>query len=310
MSMKYNYVFILLVIMVGITSSIYIVREVGIGSYNEVVNNISIEAVYDPYNDFGVVTYNMVFNEELNNTLLLIPLTIGDVVEIINVTNSEGLSFIYTFISDNNTLEVLVNNTDNLIVSYEATNILDEVGIGAFSGVIDLSPYQNISSITMKLYIPGTFTVEAQPEAMINIGNNVTEIIFNEPTIYTLYLVKSLPTPTTTASTTSTTTPSIPTTTTTSSTTTIITTKTTTTTLTATQTTTITTTSTIVSPTTTTTTTITTSTTTVSPTTSLPTTTLPTKSPMGGVSNTYLYVGIGVVIVITIVLIVLFARRK
>ncbi len=305
---KYNHVYLLLVIVLGVAGSIFIMQGAGMGSYNEVVNSIGIEAVYDPYNNYGVVTYNIVFNTELNNTLLLIPLTIGDVVEIINVTNSEGLNFIYTFISSNNTLEVLANNTDNLIISYEATNILDEVGIDAFSGVIDLSPYQNISSITMKLYMPGVFTVNTQPEAIINVNNNVTEIIFNEPTIYTLYLVKSIPAPTTTTP--------MPTTTTTTTTasTTITTPRTTTTTTTAiptTSSTTITTTtSSTTSPTTITVTTTTTTTTITTPlTTTSPTTTSATTSPSGGISTAYLYAGVSVAVIIIIIAIWL-VRRK
>ncbi|OYT38146.1 MAG: hypothetical protein B6U89_06310 [Desulfurococcales archaeon ex4484_58] len=179
--------------------------------HGEGIDKISVYIAYDPYENIGIIEYNVTFDTILNNTIIDIELFADNITLIINVTDENGDILSYTYNMENHTISVLANQTRMISITYMVTNLFDEIGPGLFSALLDLTMYSDIDT-TVEIALPGTYNVSIEPEnATIKYVNGLTDIILYQPTLYVITIwvspTTTIPTPTTTVSTTPTTTP-------------------------------------------------------------------------------------------------------
>ncbi len=202
------------VILILLAVSISILAVYGVP---ENVQSIEIYVAYDPVIGEGSVYEKIVFDQYIsdNGVVLDIPLINGSGITVINVTGDNGEIFPYSYDSKNNVLTIYVNNTQTINIYYMVADLMDEIGPDAYSGVIDLSIYQDIP-VSMTIELPGKYSVDSEPDVETQYSDNTTVIKLDESTIYVITVYVSpetfIPTKTTTAYTASPTTTSTTTT--------------------------------------------------------------------------------------------------
>lgn len=156
------------------------------------VEEINIKIVYDPYTDYGVVTYQVVFSQIVEYTAVNVALIGDGIVEIINVTGSDGQVFPYTYIDENTSITALINNTDTLTIVYEISGFMDEIGLGTYSGLLDLSLFSGIN-MSLEIILTDTFKVSTDPgRSYVEYDDGVTIIKITSPEIYIIYIEKAI----------------------------------------------------------------------------------------------------------------------
>ncbi|ADI31508.1 hypothetical protein [Staphylothermus hellenicus] len=187
---------LLIIVFLVLGTSIYCNAQ----NMDDNVRGISIKIVYDPYMDYGIVTYEILFSKTMENTIIDLPLVADNINDIINVTGSEGQVFPYTYINENTSISILINNTDTLIITYEISGFMDEVGIDAYSGILDLSLLSGMN-VSVEIVLPSVFNVSTEPRSSyVEYDDGLTIIKINNPGIYAVYVEKSLLATTTTIS--------------------------------------------------------------------------------------------------------------
>ncbi len=180
------------------------------------IEKIDMIIAYDLYSNSGITVCNISFTETLSNAIVDFPL-ISNNIEIVNVTSGEGNYIPFNYVEENKTITLYVNNTDKITITYMVSNLFDEVSLGMYSSVVDLSIYSGLT-IDVELHIGGKYNITSEPE---NVTYSYTEdetiIKLDKPILYTLTLwetpVYGTPsTPTTSPTTTTTYTPTSPTT--------------------------------------------------------------------------------------------------
>ncbi|MEM1826157.1 MAG: hypothetical protein QXX35_05325 [Desulfurococcaceae archaeon] len=162
----------LLLVFNNVYSQQYITRIDGLITYNVI-------------EDYGIVSLNITFDRVVYDTFVNITL-LGEVDDIIEVIRSDGEPLMYRLL-ENNILNIYVNETNTVSISYIAINMFDEVAIESFAGFIDLSTYRNIQ-VNVLLYITGLYNVYSSPDAIVSYENGLTRIQLNKPELYFINL--------------------------------------------------------------------------------------------------------------------------
>lgn len=157
------------------------------------VLNIRGIVFYDPVYDHGLVSLSVKYSEVLVDSVVEIPL-IGNISEILNVTDIEGRLLTYSYVIESNSIKVFVNESDTVIIEYSITGLFSEIMVDSYVGFIDLTIYGD-SEVDIELDIIGQYVVESYLETIVNYESGLTKIILNKPDIYmlTLYILPEAP---------------------------------------------------------------------------------------------------------------------
>jgi len=174
------------------------------------VSAVTGSIIYDLEANEGVAVLNFTLTAPVANTTLVIPLPANNLVEVFNVTDESGNILAFRYSSENKTLEVMVfeNPVKQISVVYNITNLFTEIGVGAYSAVVDLTQYSG-SSVSLSITLLGTYSVQAVPGVKVVAENGVTTILLDKPELYliTVYVELETGTPITTPATQQTPTP-------------------------------------------------------------------------------------------------------
>ncbi|MET1160858.1 MAG: hypothetical protein ABWW65_07850 [Thermoprotei archaeon] len=161
------------------------------------ITGITITGSYDLYVNSGVMILNATLSSG-NPAIIDIPL-IGENIYVINVTDEDGNVLPFSYSEANKIVSVYVNETAIVSVTYTVSNVFDEISIGAYSGILDLSVYR--APVNVILTFIGKYNVSVEPEAKISYTEDTTIVEIDTPTVYTIVLwyTPIPPTPATTA---------------------------------------------------------------------------------------------------------------
>jgi len=166
-----------------------------------VVSVVNGVVVYDLASNEGVVVLNFTLTAPVVNATLALPLIANNIADIINVTDEHGNILAFKYDSENRVLEVMVfdNPVRQVSVVYNLTNLFSEIGVGAYSALLDLAQYSG-SSVTVSITLLGVYSVQVVPSAKVSVENGTTLIVLDKPDLYiiTAYEEIELGTPTTT----------------------------------------------------------------------------------------------------------------
>lgn len=165
----------------------------------QLVKEILITLVYDPFENAGLISYNVLFTEKITNyTRIRIPMLLNNASDIL-VLDEENRSVIFEVI--NGEIEVLVNNTGKITIVYSIENAAYELTLNAYILDMNLTMYANYN-FNLHILLPNVFSVVAIPEADVVYENNLTIVILDKPEEYSIVLYKELGAATATAVTT------------------------------------------------------------------------------------------------------------
>ncbi len=167
--------------------------------------SIDITLYYDLNSDFGAMNIVYSFGEEVNNTVVelpLPPLRQGSYTGF-SVEDPNGSPLFYDYVEDKYILKIYVNESlSSVIVHAAISGISEEVGIGAYVLYIDYSNYTGIPVFHSKIIVVGSYNVVSGTGAPITVRktSNTTIVELNQPDIYTLIYTEEItgPTPPTT----------------------------------------------------------------------------------------------------------------
>jgi len=166
--------------------------------------------IYDLDVNEGIAVLNFTLTIPVVNTMLIIPLPANNIVEVFNVTDESGNILAFKYSSENKTLEVMVfdNPVKQISVVYNITNLFTEIGVGAYSALLDLTQYSG-RRVSISITLLGTYSVYTVPSARVVVENGTTTILLDKPELYliTVYVEVETGTPTTTPATQQQTTP-------------------------------------------------------------------------------------------------------
>ncbi len=155
------------------------------------LESVNIEISYDPVSGFGVVVQEFTLSMEVSGQALeiTVPLLDGDNIIVVNVTNADGEPVLYDYDAEDNTLTVLINNTNSFTVYYLINDILYEEAPLTYSGILNFTKYTWLE-ITAKLRIMGNYDVITVPETNYYYDGEDTIIEFNAPEAYIVTLIQ------------------------------------------------------------------------------------------------------------------------
>ncbi len=174
--------------------------------YSVTINELDIVIVYDPITDSGIVVYNLKLDTTLNELSMIKIQLIGGEINIISVTDNQGEELLYEYDETTREIEILANNTDTISITYEVSDLFEEISVGAYMAYIDLEPYNNIS-VKVEIDLIGNYTIYSEPSNIeVQQDEELTIIILDTPLQYVLVVTETLPTNTGTETITTTTT--------------------------------------------------------------------------------------------------------
>lgn len=165
-------------------------------SQQSLLKEISIKLLYNPYENVGLITYNVVFVEKITNyTNVKVPILVNNVSDIV-VLDEYNRTVMFEY--SEGVVEALVNDTSRITITYSVENILQEISLNAYILTINLTIYSNYS-FKLQIVLSDRFNVESYPEVNVVYENNLTVINLDQPEEYSIALYKELTiTPTTT----------------------------------------------------------------------------------------------------------------
>jgi len=162
------------------------------------ISELNIVIIYDPTIDYGIVVYTLKLDTVLNDlSMIKVQLIGGTSINIVSVTNNQGEELLYKYDESTNEIDIIVNNTDLINITYEVKGLFQEIGIGAYISYIDLSPYSNIN-IKAEINLLGEYTIYSEPDNVdIEQDEALTIITLNTPSQYIIVAEETLPSNTT-----------------------------------------------------------------------------------------------------------------
>ncbi len=162
---------------------------------------IDIQAI--PEEDTAVVTMHIRYNEILEDTFINVQLLPDTVIQILSIEDSNGNDLPYTFNAKNNEVRIYANNTNEVIIRYMVSNLVNEVSIGQYVMGIDLSPYTNTSIFKASIILLSKYNVTIIPSnkyVETSHTTNTTQITITKPGYYLIIIntLAEIPAPTTT----------------------------------------------------------------------------------------------------------------
>ena len=174
--------------------------------YSVTINELDIVIVYDPTTDSGIIVYNLKLDTTLNELSMIKIQLIGGEINIISVTDNQGEELLYEYDETTREIEILANNTDTISITYEVSDLFEEISVGAYMAYIDLEPYNNIS-VKVEIDLIGNYTIYSEPSNIeVRQDEELTIIVLDTPLQYILVVTETLPTNTGTETITTTTT--------------------------------------------------------------------------------------------------------
>lgn len=129
--------------------------------YSVTINELDIVIVYDPTTDSGIVVYSLILDTTLNELSMIKIQLIGGEINIISVTDNQGEELLYEYDETTREIEILANNTDTISITYEVSDLFEEISVGAYMAYIDLEPYNNIS-VKVEIDLIGNYTIYSE----------------------------------------------------------------------------------------------------------------------------------------------------
>ncbi|WP_148677242.1 helix-turn-helix transcriptional regulator [Staphylothermus hellenicus] len=165
------------------------------------VSRIDISVFYDVIDDLGFVEENISLNTvptqliEIDAPLIPPPIGGRGYYELINISYSSNHKNVYLSYSvdrKNNMVKLVFNATRTVLVRYAIYNYLDEIGVGVYGLLIDLSNFSIANSIHARIRIIGNYTVDVYPSLNTGItkSKDVVAIELNDPQPYTIIIVE------------------------------------------------------------------------------------------------------------------------
>jgi len=162
--------------------------------YSVTINELDIVIVYDPTTDSGIIVYNLKLDTTLNELSMIKIQLIGGEINIISVTDNQGEELLYEYDETTREIEILANNTDTISITYEVSDLFEEISVGAYMAYIDLEPYNNIS-VKVEIDLIGNYTIYSEPSNIeVRQDEELTIIVLDTPLQYILVVTETLPT--------------------------------------------------------------------------------------------------------------------
>lgn len=168
---------------------------------NLYVSRIDIDVFYDVTDDLGFVEENISLNTVPNQLIEIdvpvIPPPTGSkgYYELINISYSpihKNVYLSYSVDKKRNVVKLVFNATKSVLVRYAIYNYLDEIGIGVYGLLMDLSNFSIANNMYAKIRIIGNYTVDVYPSLNVSItsSKDVVTIELNDPQPYTIIIVE------------------------------------------------------------------------------------------------------------------------
>ncbi len=164
---------------------------------------INIYVTYDPTDNYGALNIEADYPEELNSTVVEIPLPGigGGEYGTISVSTGEGRSLTYTYNSEAGILRILVNeSTRKILVDAYIYNVAEEVGVDTYVIALNFTPYTGSPGFHAKLVLMGSYNATIVPtiatkKPSVSRTSNTTIIDFYEPDTYIVVITSTLTPP-------------------------------------------------------------------------------------------------------------------
>jgi len=152
------------------------------------IANLKVEVVYDLQVNEGLTVLDVTLTERLVNAIVDIKLISNNVGLIVDVVDEYGNTLPYSYDEVGRVISVFVNGTKKITITYMVSGLFDEIGIDAYSGIIDLTEYAIPLEVT--IIVSGSYSTVVEPEAEVLTINDTTRIKLTRQGLYILTLWK------------------------------------------------------------------------------------------------------------------------